>query len=524
MYSFGSLHHFLYVLLILLAILPETICQGGIDNEVLLQSVQTHTVPLHRQRVPVQGDDDTVSYKSVYFGTVTVGEPEQRFSVVFDTGSGHVIIPSKECKSETCLIHNRYTRQASRNAVDIDYDGTVVRPGAARDQITVAFGTGEVTGQFVNDQLCLGSIGGPKAPTSAAASSNASAKGPPALLQSAPQGSQPPRQGSNVTSTENAEPKAFATEQLAIAARGTKDFLNCADIRVVMATEMSHEPFHAFSFDGVLGLGLDSLTLAPEFSFFGEMVKQKPIGQPIFGVFLADGDDEHSEISFGGHSPDKVGPLTYAPIADPETGYWQVAIKSLRIGNRTLDYCEDGSCRAVVDTGTSLLAVPQDFADQLQQGLEENLRDPPTEKVQSSGTDAEGDDCKSATGEPLHFEVEGATLTLLPGEYSRKAMRMEDLFQETAAESKKAADGPKSGVDGTSPKKRTCQPTLMPLELPESLGSKLFIWGEPMLRKYYTVYDWGQKRIGFGLAKHTYKEKVAAEDIEKLPSKGLLFL
>ncbi|CAJ1414127.1 unnamed protein product [Effrenium voratum] len=116
---------------------------------------------------------------------------------------------------------------------------------------------------------------------------------------------------------------------------------------------------------------LDNLALAPEFSFFGMMAKQVALEHQSFGVFLADSDEEVSEISFGGFSPDQLtSPLSWAPVASPELGYWQVQMKSVRIGNRTLDYCNDGQCRAVVDTGTSLLAVPEDFADQLQQDAE----------------------------------------------------------------------------------------------------------------------------------------------------------
>jgi len=458
---------------------------------LLLEAVSSgrHVVPLNRQRVPVEEEDESISFKSVYFGSISVGLPEQRFSVVFDTGSGHVILPSQECKSETCVIHNRYKRSASQGAVDVDVDGTVVKPGAARDQITVAFGTGEVTGQFVEDRLCLGSLGGPEAPTSAAAVAAASAAytQPILLVQS------------GEAELENGQPNhtgpktAFA--ERSVTANSTQEAINCVNIRMVTATEMSEEPFHAFAFDGVLGLGLDSLALAPEFSFFGMMTEQSSLAHPSFGVFLADSDLELSEISFGGHSPDKVSsPLTFAPVASPELGYWQVQIKALRIGNRTLDYCDDGLCHAVVDTGTSLLAVPHDFADELQQELEGPLRDPPRESSRG------GIDCRRAEGVPLIFEVEGMSITLEPGDYAREA----------------------SSSDETG--KAACQPTMMPLELPEPLGPKLFIWGEPVLRKYYTVYDWKQKQIGFGLAKHAAQQAAAVtEEAKPPPARGLLF-
>merc|ERR1712031_81131 len=36
--------------------------------------------------------------------------------------------------------------------------------------------------------------------------------------------------------------------------------------------------------------------------------------------------------------------------------------------------------------------------------------------------------------------------------------------------------------------------------MPEPLGPNLFILGEPVLHRYYTVYDWVQLQVGFSLA------------------------
>lgn len=443
-----------------------------------VQPAGRHIVPLHRQRVPVRSESDTVSYKSVYFGHIKVGAPStQDFTVVFDTGSGHVVLPSTYCTSETCRVHNRYDPRGSKNAVDVDYDGTPVEPGSPRDQITVAYGTGEITGQFVNDRLCLGLKD---------------------QLNVLP--------GGRVEKPSNNDSASVATTQ-ETQEIGEAD-PHCIEIRIVMATEMTHEPFHAFAFDGVLGLGLDSLALAPEFSFFGEMTKQKRLEQPSFGVFLAESDDEVSEISFGGIAPEHIkSELSWAPVAMPELGYWQVSITKLRIGNRTLDFCDDGQCRAVVDTGTSLLAVPRGVADELQDSLEAALVDPPADK---DGTL----NCKHALGNELHFEIDGATLTLSPGDYSRASVQMQDENDDSwsALEPGKSSEPSVQDDSEEKPAKKvesSCRPTIMPLDLPEPLGPKLFIWGEPVLRKYYTVYNWQEKSVGFGLAKHS------ADEVEK---------
>merc|ERR1719439_57161 len=55
-------------------------------------------------------------------------------------------------------MHRRFNRKASKSAIDIDADGTEVKPDAARDQITVTFGTGEISGVFLEDKICIGAL------------------------------------------------------------------------------------------------------------------------------------------------------------------------------------------------------------------------------------------------------------------------------------------------------------------------------------------------------------------------------
>jgi cathepsin D len=404
-------------------------------------SVNRHIVPLQRQRVPVQNDDEMISFKSVYFGKIYLGAPtKQEFSVLFDTGSGHVIVPSANCESDACNRHNKYDHRLSATAKEVEYDGTPIVPGVVRDQVTVAFGTGEVTGQFANERLCLGTV-------------------------------------------------ALQPELSADASKAATADAGCVDMRVVTATEMSHEPFASFSFDGVFGLGLDSLALAPEFSFFG-MFKHSGLSHHSFGVFLADNDEDFSEISFGGPNPARLAsPLTYSAVASPELGHWQVKVLALRIGNTTLDFCKDGTCRAVVDSGTSSIAVPSSLVGHMKTRLDGSLRAPfPT----ADG----GVDCREAVGQPLEFDVEGGTISLGPGDYTRAAMKADDWDETRVSE---VALRERLG---------NCHTTLMGFDVPEPLGPKLFILGEPVLRKYYTEYDLQNKRIGFGLARQQeIKEK-----------------
>mmetsp|Transcript_122226 Transcript_122226/g.328325 ORF Transcript_122226/g.328325 Transcript_122226/m.328325 type:complete len:520 (-) Transcript_122226:57-1616(-) len=396
-----------------------------------------HLINLRRESVPIYRRGKVASFKTSYSGILHVGNPPQDFRVVFDTGSAHLVVPSAGCHSETCLAHRRYDTAASPHGLDINVDGSRVLPGEARDQITVAFGTGEISGVFAQDRLCLGAAG--------------------------------PAPGAEVDA-------------------------HCVDVRIVAATEMSPEPFGSFSFDGILGLSLASLAIAPEFSVFGAMVGGGRLRHSSFGVFLAEGDEEVSEISFGGYDPEKVrGEPVWAPVFAPEHGHWQVQILALRLGNHTLDFCSDGQCRAVVDTGTSLLVVPEVLADDLADMLEEHLVDPPS----STGPSAGGVDCREARGLPLHFDLDGFSITLEPGDYTRQALQVEEDGSTMPAQVSL-----EPSADGAEALARNCWPALMPIDFPEPLGPKLFIWGEPVLRKYYTVYNWREKSVGFGLARH----------------------
>jgi hypothetical protein len=412
---------------------------------------QPHLIPLRRESVPVKRKGKVVSFKTSYSGIVSIGRPEpQTFRVVFDTGSGHLILPSVECGSEACAVHLQYNQSASTSAVPINVDGSVVPPGKMCDQVNIGFGTGKVKGEFVRDWMCLGNL-------------------------------------SDTGNQTGDQPEPY-----------------CVEMRAVMAIEMSTTPFKNFGFDGILGMGLSSLSLSKEFSFFDVLSAAGKVTEHNFGVFLTEGEDgEESEIAIGGYNTAKtITPISWTDVVMPELGYWQVEILALRVGGKTLDVCqgENGGCRGVVDTGTSHLGIPAPFDAE----VAKMLTVPAGEML----------DCRLADLPELEIELPGMNITLYPETYMRRLPLREDVNVDSA----KGVTMPEKGeleqsesattttttmpedpeAPGSVP--RFCRPRLMPVNMPAPLGPNLFILGEPVLHRYYSVFDWKGPRIGLGVS------------------------
>lgn len=100
-----------------------------------------------------------VIHKTAYFGSVEIGSPKQSFQVVFDSGSGNLLVPASDCNSEACIEHNRYDQASSTTAQRVRCDG--VNQGEdsqPQDEVTILFGTGEIWGRCIQDQICLGTV------------------------------------------------------------------------------------------------------------------------------------------------------------------------------------------------------------------------------------------------------------------------------------------------------------------------------------------------------------------------------
>jgi hypothetical protein len=108
-------------------------------------------------RLPLRRAENV--HATQYYGEITVGTPPQKFKVVFDTGSGHLLLPSTKCEDASCKGHARYNGTASSTGMQIgwtdDPTTAIEADSDDRDVSTIYLGTGNAAGEFGRDKVCF---------------------------------------------------------------------------------------------------------------------------------------------------------------------------------------------------------------------------------------------------------------------------------------------------------------------------------------------------------------------------------
>lgn len=140
----------------------------------------------------------------------------------------------------------------------------------------------------------------------------------------------------------------------------------------------------------------------------------------------------------------------YIPVSQP--GYWQFLMDYGYVGNLTFEFCNN-SCQAIADTGTSLIVGPQEDINLIFKAL---------------GANAQGFvNCTTTDSLPeVHFVLNGYNFKLNSSQY----IQMSEMDNQTYCS---------VGFQGTT--------------------QQLWILGDLFLGNYYSVFDMGNKRVGFAL-------------------------
>merc|ERR1711977_526935 len=114
--------------------------------------------------------------------------------------------------------------------------------------------------------------------------------------------------------------------------------------------------FAAGKFDGLLGLGFKSISQYNIPTPFETMVAQGLVKEAVFAFYLQSDASAMGELVFGGIDQSHfTGDLVNVPLTS-ET-YWEVSLDKATFGSDTV---VSSAQKAIIDSGTSLLAGPMD--------------------------------------------------------------------------------------------------------------------------------------------------------------------
>jgi saccharopepsin len=311
-----------------------------------------------------------------YFSEISLGTPPQVFKVIMDTGSSNLWVPSSECSSIACYLHQKYDHESS---------SSYAKNGSTFE---IRYGSGAVSGYVSKDTLTIGDL----------------------------------------------------------------------KVKDQLFAEVTSEPGLAFAFgrfDGIFGLGYDTISVNGIKPPVYELIEQGALDEPVFAFFLGDTTDE-SEATFGGIDESHyTGSLTYLPVR--RKAYWEVQLDKISFGKDSADMEGTG---AILDTGTSLLTFPSTIAELLNKQI----------GAKRGFTGQYTIECDKRDSLPeLTFTLQGKDFTIGPYDYIIEA--------------------------GGS-----CISAFTPMDIPAPAGP-LVILGDSFLRRWYSVYDLGKNAVGLAPSK-----------------------
>ena len=314
-----------------------------------------------------------------YFCDIAIGTPKQEFKVVLDTGSSNLWVPSEECGSIACYLHQKYDHSSS---------STYKKNGT---KFAIQYGSGSLEGYVSQDTLFIGDL----------------------------------------------------------------------EIKHQDFAEATSEPGLAFAFgrfDGILGLGYDTISVDGIVPPFYNMLDQGLFDEPVFAFYIGDTnkDGDDSVATFGGIDKSHYkGDMVKIPLR--RKAYWEVDLDAITFGKETAEMDNTG---AILDTGTSLIALPSTLAELLNKEIGAKKGFNGQYSIECDQRDSLPD---------LTFTLTGHNFTIGPYDYILE-------------------------VQGS------CISAFMGFDIPEPAGP-LAILGDAFLRQWYSVYDLGNHAVGLAKAK-----------------------
>jgi len=243
----------------------------------------------------------------------------------------------------------------------------------------------------------------------------------------------------------------------------SKDTVFLANIAVENQTfvEISKEIGEVFAkvkFDGIVGLAFKALSAQNSTPIFDNIMKNGALNFGVFSFYLSKEKrgEYTSQLILGGFNEKLIdGEIRYYDLK--EEYYWSIEMESIRINGKDTGLCN--KCKAIIDTGTSLITGPSNEILSLLDMI--NI----------------DDSCENNKNLPeIAFVFQGHEYLISPEDYI--------LYLENTDKNKK---------------QKSCTGLFMPLDVPEPRGPA-WILGDLFLMNYVSIFDREKKRLGLAKA------------------------
>ena len=232
--------------------------------------------------------------------------------------------------------------------------------------------------------------------------------------------------------------------------------------------------FKIGKFDGICGMGWYDISVDHVQTPLQALVASGKLAESVFAFYLGSGGAK-GELLLGGVDPAHyTGDFTYVPLMDTvpgKVGYWALGMDDITISGTSVTSVR----KAIVDSGTSLLAAPSEDIKKIAEavGAHTLLPIPPFNREYFINCTTPGPD--------IVIKLGGEEFVLTKEDYIIK-------------------DGPK------------CLFAMTGLDVPAPAGP-LYILGDVFMRAHYVKFDVGKRRLGF--AKIVKGVEVQGEGSEK---------
>lgn len=228
-----------------------------------------------------------------------------------------------------------------------------------------------------------------------------------------------------------------------------------------VAEYMSDDPFADMHFDGLFGLGINSVDKKK--LVFDSIVEHNKFEQNMFSVYYPRNVNHDGAITFGGYEKKYISPnekISWFNVSSNK--YWTIKMIGIKINDVFVDVCsknKGGYCEAVIDTGTSSIAGPEQDLIILSQLLN------PVKSCRNTLF------LKNLTFILADEHDEQKEFILTPNDYIVNSFRVNPIL------------------------KTSCNYAFMPINVASPIGY-LYILGQVFLQKYYAIFQKDKMKIG----------------------------